>query len=657
MKKIIEIIICTMLIGTMILSTFSVSVLSSTDTNIKNNINIKKTKFFRMNDLRSYLLDRVNKYGNEYLNLNKVSKTNGDFLNSRSDWSPWERVSTESTAISTWSSIATDAAGNVYVVWQDDTNYTGCGTNYHIFYKMKPNGGTWTTTEVVSSGSSNDSEYTSIAVEPEGTVHVTWDEYTNTTNDVYYRMKPAGGNWTPTECISLQSCDYSAIASICVDQEGNVHVAMTGMNNNGDSYIYYKMKPAGGNWTTEEIVTYDSTGYPYESSLAVDSNGTLHIAWDEIALPSYIVNIFYKMKPSGGGWTHVEQVSSSNILGMYPSLVIDTDDNVHVTWSDLTPSYFMDIDYRMKSKNGSWSGIETLDLYGFAMKSQISAGSDGSVSVVFDDLGSHYEIYYRTKPMGGDWLNAEVVTDDFNQDAVFPSLAINSSGSAHVTWEDANSDNIYYKHNNNVNVPPETPPAPNGPTAGFIGVIYTFSAATTDPNGDNLFYLFDWGDGTNSSWVGPYSSGVTATVTHAWSVVGVYPVKVKAKDENGAETDWSPTHFISIKAIPILIIKDFKGGRGISAVLTNVGNGTATNITWSIDIIGKHIFHGAHSTGYITSLAPGNSTKIYNTALLLGLGKISINATASCAEGATCSAEGTGFLFMMFVLGVKEPLH
>ena len=31
--------------------------------------------------------------------------------------------------------------------------------------------------------------------------------------------------------------------------------------------------------------------------------------------------------------------------------------------------------------------------------------------------------------------------------------------------------------------------------------------ASTNPDGDNIFYLFDWGDDTNSGWIGPYKSG------------------------------------------------------------------------------------------------------------------------------------------------------
>jgi hypothetical protein len=659
MKKMMKVFMCTLVIATMILSACSVSVLSNT-IDFKNNVNINKTKFFTMNNLRTYLTERLNEYRNKYLNLNKPERTHDYFYNSPLGWSPTELVSTESTASSTGSSVATDAAGNVYVVWQDDTNYTGCGDNFHVFYKMKSKEGTWTKTEVVSSGSPNDSELPSLAVEPDGTVHVIWDEYTNTTNEVYYRMKPAGGNWTTTECISLDSCEYSAIPSICVDLDGNIHVAMNGFNDAGDIYIYYKMKPSGGNWTAEELVTGDSLGFPYLPKIDVDSDGTLHVVWEEIDVSGYFINIFYKMKPSGGDWTNAKQVSNSNIIGVFPSLTIDTEDNLHVTWSDLSPYDWMDINYRMKSKNGDWSNIETISPFSFAMISSLSASPEGTVSVAFDDLdfyGSmYYDIYYRAKPLGGDWSDPEIVTDDFDPDGMYPSLAMDTSGCAHVTWEGYDYSNIYYKNNSYENFPPITPPAPAGPIEGFIGTLYSFSSVTTDPNGDKIYYFFDWGDGTNSGWVGPYTSGTMAIATHAWPTAGVYLVKVKAKDENGAETVWSPTHSISIIAMPSLTIEDFKGGRGISAVLSNVGNGTATNVTWTIDITGKHIFYGAHSTGHLASLAPGNSTKIYNTALLLGVGKIYINATATCAEGATYSEEGTGILILIFVIGVKEPL-
>ena len=199
------------------------------------------------------------------------------------------------------------------------------------------------------------------------------------------------------------------------------------------------------------------------------------------------------------------------------------------------------------------------------------------------------------------------------------------------------------------NQPPEIPAAPTGPFVGQKGVEYSFSAMTTDPDGNNISYFFDWGDGENSSWIGPFPSGATATATHTWLDEGTYLVKVKAKDENGAETDWSPTHPISITTVPNLTVEGFKGGIGFSAVVKNIGDDPVTNITWSIDLKGNHV------TGKISSLAPGDTAKI-KTGLILGFGKTNIVVTATCEEGATYTQNGTAFLLIFFVVGVSETV-
>lgn len=94
--------------------------------------------------------------------------------------------------------------------------------------------------------------------------------------------------------------------------------------------------------------------------------------------------------------------------------------------------------------------------------------------------------------------------------------------------------------------PPATPAEPSGPTHGVREVEYIFSSSSTDPDGDQIFYMFSWDDGTSSQWLGPYSTGVTASASHSWSELGTYNVKVKAKDTNGATSDWSQPHEISI---------------------------------------------------------------------------------------------------------------
>jgi hypothetical protein len=86
---------------------------------------------------------------------------------------------------------------------------------------------------------------------------------------------------------------------------------------------------------------------------------------------------------------------------------------------------------------------------------------------------------------------------------------------------------------------PNTPDQPTGNAKGKINTEYTYQTTTTDADGDQVYYLWDWGDGTQSKWLGPYNSGVTVNATHTWTVKGSYSVKVKAKDSFGGESLWS----------------------------------------------------------------------------------------------------------------------
>jgi hypothetical protein len=100
------------------------------------------------------------------------------------------------------------------------------------------------------------------------------------------------------------------------------------------------------------------------------------------------------------------------------------------------------------------------------------------------------------------------------------------------------------------NAPPLTPGAPSGPDQGVTGVEYTFTATTTDPEGDPIEYWFDFGDGENSDWVSPGSA------KHIWATAGTYNVTVKARDAvHGGESAFSPPHEIEILGGPVLKVK------------------------------------------------------------------------------------------------------
>ena len=88
--------------------------------------------------------------------------------------------------------------------------------------------------------------------------------------------------------------------------------------------------------------------------------------------------------------------------------------------------------------------------------------------------------------------------------------------------------------------PSTAPYAPNiaGPTIGHAGGEYDYTFDTTDPDGDDVYYWIEWGDGQTEEWIGPYPSGEEITVNHTWSTRGTYSIRAKAKDIHGEESNW-----------------------------------------------------------------------------------------------------------------------
>jgi hypothetical protein len=90
------------------------------------------------------------------------------------------------------------------------------------------------------------------------------------------------------------------------------------------------------------------------------------------------------------------------------------------------------------------------------------------------------------------------------------------------------------------NSPPYTPSAPTGAQTGIVGVGYQYTVTPSDPDGNTVFCLFDWGDGTNTT-TALQDSGIQVTASHSWAAAGTYQVRVRATDQKGANSSFSPS--------------------------------------------------------------------------------------------------------------------
>jgi multiple sugar transport system substrate-binding protein len=320
-------------------------------------------------------------------------------------WTATEVVSTESTSDSFRPSLAVDLAGNVHIAWEDDTDYAGSGTDADIFYKRFEVGVGWTATEVVSTESTQCSARPSLAVDSSGKVHIAWFDETIYAGsgpdwDIFYKSKVAPWTWTSTEVVSAESTDNSAWPSLAVDLTGNVHIAWfdyTDYAGSGtDVDVFYKRHDVGVGWTYTAVVSTESTSDSHYPSLAVDSSGNVHIAWEDdtdYAGSGTDADIFYKRFEVGVGWTATEVVSTNSTSGSAcPSLAIDSSGNIHIAWHD-------------------WTN------YG-------GAGPGES------------DIFYKRFEAGLGWTATEVVSTESTSDSHYPSLAVDSSGNVHIAWYD-----------------------------------------------------------------------------------------------------------------------------------------------------------------------------------------------------------------------------
>ena len=177
-----------------------------------------------------------------------------------------------------------------------------------------------------------------------------------------------------------------------------------------------------------------------------------------------------------------------------------------------------------------------------------------------------------------------------------------------------------------VNSPPNTPERPDGPGTGEIGVEYTFTTSTTDPQANSVYYYLSWGD-SNSDWLGPYTSGETVGFTHTWTVAGTYNISVKAKDIAEMESGWSESSQITIVSLPRIQIDAITGGLGVSVAIKNVGSAEASDVTWSISLTGGFVLLGRQSSGNVSQILPGD-TVTEKSNFVLGFGRVSILVNA-----------------------------
>jgi parallel beta-helix repeat protein len=121
------------------------------------------------------------------------------------------------------------------------------------------------------------------------------------------------------------------------------------------------------------------------------------------------------------------------------------------------------------------------------------------------------------------------------------SHAYNDSGEYDViltiTDDEGYKGNLTKTINAVKNYPPENPTI-DGPSSGGWGKPYHFTFQTSDNEGSDVWYFVEWGDGKDTGWMGPYTSGDEITDSHTWTEQETFTIRCKAKDMYNVHSEW-----------------------------------------------------------------------------------------------------------------------
>ena len=101
------------------------------------------------------------------------------------------------------------------------------------------------------------------------------------------------------------------------------------------------------------------------------------------------------------------------------------------------------------------------------------------------------------------------------------------------------------------NYPPNMPTI-DGITSGKTGMLYNYTCTSVDQENDKLQFYIDWGD--DNEWTDFIDSGEYIEISHSWNVKDDYIIRVKARDINGAESDWTT---LEVSMSKTKLINDF----------------------------------------------------------------------------------------------------
>ncbi|MCK5559560.1 MAG: putative Ig domain-containing protein, partial [Thermoplasmata archaeon] len=365
---------------------------------------------------------------------------------------------------------------NIYVVWYDNTNMDGSGTDYDIFYRANLTSSSWEDIQIISepvAGSDNNtvvSRDPAIAVE-NSRIYVVWSDKNDTNGadidyDIFYRCNLTNSGWENVQILSepTMGANFNTGESYVPDiavNFGKSYVVWRDTNNTKgageDEDIFYRcteflppflsfpsVTPTSGNTSSyfNFTVTYTQAENKAPDEIKVNLNGTnysmLEAEPDDMDYgdgKSYYYNIThldiglhtYRFWASDGYYTRfTELVNYPIVYNTIPRITTEDDITaVEDTYYEVSYEY-EDIDISNIGQSGTWEfSTEADDWLAFNPTTATLYGTPSN-----DDVGEYWVNIAINDTIDMDFTNFTLTVIDVNGNPIITTADVE------LTYED-----------------------------------------------------------------------------------------------------------------------------------------------------------------------------------------------------------------------------
>jgi len=342
-------------------------------------------------------------------------------------WGGVAQVS-DSSANALNAALATDAAGNVTAVWQQDTN----GTN-NVVKASRYSGGSWSAPALLSTVALGAAVNPVVAVDAGGNVTAVWRQFKSASNYGINASRYSNGSWSAP--VRVDNVPGNAVSpSLVADAAGNLTAAWP--QSNGTRVVINASRYSSGSWSAPvQIDNPNATGDAMAVVLAVDAAGHVTASWNQYNGTNYVINT---SRYSSGSWSAPVQVDNPNAAGnaQTPVLAVDAAGNVTAAWYQVNGTY--NVINASRYSNGRWSTptqVSSANATGDAINAAVAVDVAGNLTLAWIQHDATRYAVNASRFSNGSWsVPTEIDDPSTTGNAINPVLGVDPTGNVTATW-------------------------------------------------------------------------------------------------------------------------------------------------------------------------------------------------------------------------------